>query len=210
MRWAAAVGIAIAFLSLSVGPTAPQAGIASSAAAGQTIVSITFDDGSADQYQGLAALNAHGMHATYFLNSPKISGDSDFMTWSQIAGLAAAGNEIGGHTAYHADLPFIDPTEAQRQICYDRHNLLDRGYQVAVQERMQLLTGPGVACLRRLQPGGQADGAELRLQLGAHHRRLCAVEPVRADPAARSIPNRGRHRRHDVDVHAGCGERGSQ
>ena len=130
MRWAAAVGIAVAFLSLSVGPTAPQSGIASSAAAGQTIVSITFDDGSADQYQGLAALNAHGMHATYFLNSPKISGDSDFMTWSQIADLAAAGNEIAGHTAYHADLPFIDPTEAQRQICYDRHNLLDRGYQV--------------------------------------------------------------------------------
>ena len=30
----------------------------------------------ADQYQGLAALNAHGMHATYYLNSPKIGGDS--------------------------------------------------------------------------------------------------------------------------------------
>ena len=100
------------------------------AAQGPTIVSLTFDDGWADQYQGLAMLNAHGMHATYFLNSPRISGDSAYMTWSHVADLAAAGNEIGGHTAYHADLPFIDPTEAQRQICYDRDNLLQRGYNV--------------------------------------------------------------------------------
>ena len=100
------------------------------AAQGQTVVTLTFDDGWADQYQGLAMLNAHGMHATYFVNSPRISGDSAYMTWSNVADLAAAGNEIGGHTAYHADLPFIDPTEAQRQICYDRDNLLQRGYNV--------------------------------------------------------------------------------
>ena len=75
-------------------------------------------------------LNAHSMHATYYLNSPKIGGDSAFMTWPQVADLAASGNEIAGHTAYHADLPFIDPTEAQRQICYDRDNLLQRGYNV--------------------------------------------------------------------------------
>src|SRR5256885_1834477 len=83
--------------------------------------------GSAAQYQGLAKLNAHSMHATYSLNSPKISGDSEYMTWAQVAGLAAAGNEIAGHTAYHVDLPFIDPAEAQREICYDRDNLLQRG-----------------------------------------------------------------------------------
>jgi len=112
VRWAAAVGIAIAFLSLSVGPTAPQSGIASSAAAGQTIVSITFDDGSADQYQGLAALNAHGMHATYFLNSPKISGDSDFMTWSQIADLAPGviDSQPASFT-YHAELLYFVAAE---------------------------------------------------------------------------------------------------
>jgi len=51
------------------------------------------------------------------------------MTWQQLQGLAADGNEVGGHTAYHADLPQIDPTEAQRQICDDRVNLLNHGYQ---------------------------------------------------------------------------------
>jgi peptidoglycan/xylan/chitin deacetylase (PgdA/CDA1 family) len=95
-----------------------------------TIVSLTFDDGIADAYQGLAPLNAHGMHATYYINSPRIGGDSLYLTWAQVADLAAAGNEIGGHTAYHADLTVTDPTEAQRQICYDRDNLLARGYNV--------------------------------------------------------------------------------
>src|SRR6266851_8054670 len=42
--------------------------------------------------------------------------------------LYRAGNEIGGHTAYHVNLPQIDPTEAQRQICDDRVNLLNHGY----------------------------------------------------------------------------------
>jgi peptidoglycan/xylan/chitin deacetylase (PgdA/CDA1 family) len=102
----------------------------STASPPQTTVTLTFDDGSADQYLGLAALNAHGMNATYYLNSAKINGDSAYLTWSQVADLAAAGNEIAGHTAYHADLTFTDPTEAQRQICYDRTNLLNRGYQV--------------------------------------------------------------------------------
>src|SRR4051794_6881729 len=123
---------ALVLVIFVVGPGSAGWRTAASGAAGtpaQTIVSLTFDDGSADEYQGLATLNAHGMHATYYLNSPKISGDSEYMTWTQVAALAAAGNEIGGHTAYHVDLPFIDPTEAQRQICYDPPNLLQRGYK---------------------------------------------------------------------------------
>ena len=133
----------------------------SSAAAAQpqTVVTLTFDDGWADVYQGLAMLNAHNMHATYFLNSPRISGDSAYMTWSNVADLAAAGNEIGGHTAYHADLPFIDPTEAQRQICYDHPQPA-----AARLQRHQFRVS-----VRRLQPGGEVDGAELRLQLRPHH-----------------------------------------
>ena len=128
---AAVLALAVAFFALTATSASSKTGASSAAAAqGQTIVSLTFDDGWADVYQGLAMLNAHNMHATYYLNSPRISGDSAYMTWSNVADLAAAGNEIAGHTAYHADLPFIDPTEAQRQICYDRDNLLQRGYNV--------------------------------------------------------------------------------
>ncbi len=126
-RWGAVAALALAGLFLT--GTNASARVGSLQTLSQTTVSLTFDDGSVDQYQGLVALNAHGMNATYYLNSAKISGDSAYMTWSQIADLAAAGNEIAGHTAFHADLTHIDPTEAQRQICYDRTNLLNRGYQ---------------------------------------------------------------------------------
>ena len=126
MRMGAAVVLSSASVLGIVSSTSTRN---AAAAPSPTIVSLTFDDGSGDQFQGLAPLNTHGMHATYYLNSPKIDNDSAYMTWAQVAQLAAAGNEIGGHTAYHADLPVTDPTEAQRQICYDRDNLLARGYQ---------------------------------------------------------------------------------
>ena len=128
MRMGAAVALtAVCVLGTSFSATTPNA---AATPPQQTIVSLTFDDGIADVYQGLAPLNAHLMHATYYLNSPRIGGDSFYMNWAQVADLAAAGNEIAGHTAYHADLTATDPTEAQRQICYDRDNLLARGYSV--------------------------------------------------------------------------------
>jgi hypothetical protein len=101
------------------------------AATPPTIVSLNFDDGWADvRAVGLPLLESHNMVATFYLNSPRIGGDSAYMTWKDVADLAKAGNEIAGHTAYHEDLPTVDPTEAQRQICYDRTNLINHGYNV--------------------------------------------------------------------------------
>ncbi|HEX4527325.1 MAG TPA: chitobiase/beta-hexosaminidase C-terminal domain-containing protein [Gaiellaceae bacterium] len=94
----------------------------------QTVVTLTFDDGDANQYVVRTMLSSRGMHATFFLNSPEIGNDSSYMTWSQIANLYADGNEIAGHTAYHPDLTQLDPPEAQREICYDRNLLLSHGY----------------------------------------------------------------------------------
>ena len=100
------------------------------AAAAPTVVSLTFDDGTATEYQSRALLSAHGMHGTYYINSSRIGADSYYMTWAQVDDLAADGNEIGGHTAYHIDVPNTDSTEAARQICNDRVNLMNRGYSV--------------------------------------------------------------------------------
>jgi peptidoglycan/xylan/chitin deacetylase (PgdA/CDA1 family) len=107
-------------------------GIGRATAAGSpTIVSLTFDDGSAGQYTARSILAEHGMHATFYLNSSKVgTDDSYYMTWAQIQALASDGNEIGGHTAFHVNLPQTDPTEAQRQVCNDRVNLLNQGLQV--------------------------------------------------------------------------------
>jgi peptidoglycan/xylan/chitin deacetylase (PgdA/CDA1 family) len=102
----------------------------SAAAAAQTIVSLTFDDGDATQAQTRTMLSSHGLHGTFYINGPQIGSSSYYMTWPQIDGLAADGNEIAGHTAYHVDLTKTDPTEAQREVCYDRDVLLGHGYAV--------------------------------------------------------------------------------
>jgi peptidoglycan/xylan/chitin deacetylase (PgdA/CDA1 family) len=92
-----------------------------------TVVSLTFDDGSATQYDARSILASHGMHGTFFINSPLLGSDPTYMTWSQINDLSADGNEIGGHTANHVRLTQVDSDEAARQICYDRNLLLNHG-----------------------------------------------------------------------------------
>jgi peptidoglycan/xylan/chitin deacetylase (PgdA/CDA1 family) len=96
---------------------------------GPTIVSLTFDDGIASAYNARLHLADHGMHATFYVNSGHLDQGS-FMTRSQVKALSIDGNEIGGHTALHANLPALDADEAERQICDDRVVLLDAGYDI--------------------------------------------------------------------------------
>jgi endoglucanase len=94
----------------------------------QTVVSIQFDDGVADQIDTLAILNAHGMHATYFVNTGFI-GDAAHMTWAQLQQLATAGNEIAGHTLTHVNLKPLKTADARLEVCQDRNNLIDHGFE---------------------------------------------------------------------------------
>ncbi len=100
------------------------------ASAAPTVVSLQWDDGTADQYQVQPMLQSHGMTGTFFINSGR-TGTDGYMSLSQIQSLAAAGNEIGGHTVSHADLPTLSTDEAARQICNDRVTLLGDGFQVS-------------------------------------------------------------------------------
>src|SRR3954451_2907960 len=43
--------------------------VSARAASAQTVVSLTFDDGTATQYQADQMLADHGMHGTFYLNS---------------------------------------------------------------------------------------------------------------------------------------------
>src|SRR5664279_5586618 len=83
----------------------PIGGATAAGAATQTVVTLGFDDGYASQYQTLAMLNAHSMHGTYYINSGTRPPEYDTLSWAQLHDLANAGNEIGGHTIDHADLP---------------------------------------------------------------------------------------------------------
>jgi len=101
-------------------------------AAGPTVVVIQFDDGTADQYAALASLTAHGMHATFFVNSgPITAGDPAHLTWAQVQDLYAAGNEIAGHTIDHVNIKKLKTAPARHQVCDDRVALFDHGFQPA-------------------------------------------------------------------------------
>ena len=95
---------------------------------GPTVVTIGFDDGYADQYLARDILAAHGMQATFFVNTGVV-GDSAHMTWEQLSGLYANGNEIAGHSLTHANLKQLKGTALLREVCNDRVNLFNHGFQ---------------------------------------------------------------------------------
>src|SRR5205814_2624596 len=92
-------------------------------ASASTVVSLTFDDGDADQAT-LPSLLPSGMQVTLFVNSGRI-GMSGYLTWDQLAGLQSGGYEVGGHTVSHADLPTLSTDEQKRQVCDYRSALLN-------------------------------------------------------------------------------------
>lgn len=72
-------------------------------------------------------MQAAGFVGTYYIVSGSV-GTPNYVTMADLATLAAAGNEIGGHTVSHPDLTTVDADEAARQICLDRNTLLNWGY----------------------------------------------------------------------------------
>src|SRR5947209_4323113 len=60
------------------------------AASTPAVVTIGFDDGTVDQFSnGFPILSAHGMHATFFVNTgPILAGDPAHMTWADLHALA--------------------------------------------------------------------------------------------------------------------------
>jgi len=109
---------------LLAGPASPAA------AATPTVVVLQFDDGYADQYPALSSLTAHGMHATFFVNSgPITAGDPTRLSWTQLQDLYAAGNEIAGHTVDHVNIKKLKEAPARHQVCDDRVALFDHGFQ---------------------------------------------------------------------------------
>jgi hypothetical protein len=95
-----------------------------------TVVTIGFDDGTVDQFNnGFPILSAHGMHATFFVNTgPIIAGDPAHMTWADLHTLFNAGNEIAGHTIDHADLKPLSVAAAEHEVCDDRNTLLAQAF----------------------------------------------------------------------------------
>ena len=96
---------------------------------GQTVVSITFDDGWASAATAAQMLTAHGLVGTFFVNSGTI-GRPDYLSLADLKSIAESGHEIAGHSLTHPDLTDLTDDEARRQICDDRYALLGWGFPV--------------------------------------------------------------------------------
>jgi peptidoglycan/xylan/chitin deacetylase (PgdA/CDA1 family) len=120
LSWAAIGALTVLLSGWLVSP-------APAAAAASTVVTIGFDDSSADQLGVLPLLQAHEMTATFFVNTGTI-GDAEHLSWADLHTLYDAGNEIAGHTLDHVDLKPLTTAEARQQVCTDRNNLLAEGF----------------------------------------------------------------------------------
>jgi peptidoglycan/xylan/chitin deacetylase (PgdA/CDA1 family) len=111
-------------------PTAATPSAATPAAtstANAVTVSLTFDDGLADQLGDVSILQRHGLTGTFYVNSGLID-QPGHLTRAGLTQIAEGGNEIAGHTTLHPDLRTLTPDEAQRQICGDRATLSSWGF----------------------------------------------------------------------------------
>jgi peptidoglycan/xylan/chitin deacetylase (PgdA/CDA1 family) len=102
-------------------------GTISPAANAETVVSFTFDDGLSSAPAAGSILTAQGIKATFYIITGEV-GTSGFVTWPNVAKLAAEGHEIGAHTVTHPDLPTLTPSEQEEQICGSRKQLEEHGY----------------------------------------------------------------------------------
>ena len=94
-----------------------------------THVALTWDDGTSSQFE-LAfeqALQPHGVHGTFYVNSGTLGTGPRYMSWADAATIESAGSEIGGHTYDHVIVKGLDGPSLTRQICDDRTTLLEHG-----------------------------------------------------------------------------------
>jgi PKD repeat protein len=124
-RRTAAVLMTLALLSCL--PVVATVNVAN--AATPTIVSLTFDDGNADQYAAAQVLQANGMVGTFYITTDWI-GDAGWLTRANLTSMAAAGHEIGGHSVTHPDLATVSSSTASAEICNSRTTLQSWGFTV--------------------------------------------------------------------------------
>jgi peptidoglycan/xylan/chitin deacetylase (PgdA/CDA1 family) len=94
-----------------------------------TVVSLTFDDGTAGQFAAAQAMHRYGVAGTFFIITGAV-GAPNYMSLPELHSLAAYGDEIGAHTVSHLDLVATTPAEARRQACVGRNILTRWGFRV--------------------------------------------------------------------------------
>lgn len=92
------------------------------------MVSINFDDGWLSAYEnGVPIVETAGFVSTHFIITGAV-GWKNYMTWEQIADLAARGHEIGSHTQTHADLKAATGPGLESETAGSAMDLAARGF----------------------------------------------------------------------------------
>jgi peptidoglycan/xylan/chitin deacetylase (PgdA/CDA1 family) len=135
-RALARIGLLGALLTLLVPGLLPLT-TGEARAAGQTVVSLTFNDAQISQYTyARPILRAHGMNGSFYVASGWINKSFACCTaWWQVDELYRDGNEIGGMGVEHKDLTQVynsdwtqDRAYKRQQVCDDFNWLATRGY----------------------------------------------------------------------------------
>lgn len=87
----------------------------------QAAISLTFDDGTHDQYlHAVSSLDERGLKGTFFITGSIVfktqPEGSNRMTHNEVAEIYKKGHEIGNHTFHHIDLTTVSIDSAKREI----------------------------------------------------------------------------------------------
>ena len=141
-------------------------------------VVLTFDDGFADFHQvALPILQKYGFTATLFMTTGwirdaerrAVSPPGVMLTWSQLAEVAAAGIEVGGHTHQHPQLDQLTARVAREELAASRRLLED---------------GLGACVAGMAYPFGYSNASVRRLTADVGYSYAYAVANRRAGPRA--------------------------
>ena len=119
--------LAAALVACGAGRNQVAGASTASADGSLNVVSLTFDDGDADNFAVAPLLEQYGLRATWYIPSGLV-GQPGYMNWDQLRALADGGNEIGGHSLDHINVGDLHGAELKHQVCDDRSNLLEHGF----------------------------------------------------------------------------------
>lgn len=92
-------------------------------ASAKGLISLTFDDGWANQVTNAAPImKAANMPGTFYLISG-VLGAGEYMSVAQAKSLQEAGSEIGSHTVSHQNLSILDPAALTRELADSKQAL---------------------------------------------------------------------------------------
>jgi peptidoglycan/xylan/chitin deacetylase (PgdA/CDA1 family) len=90
----------------------------------RAIVSVTFDDGWANQYQNAyPVITQLGIQSTFYIISGELTDQPDYMSGVQVKNLFASGNEIASHSVTHPDLTTVTATKLQNEMANSQTTL---------------------------------------------------------------------------------------